>query len=99
MAYKILNLRKYTKGYSSLRLRRKKERHGQLTALLMVAPMVYMNGFKAELIGRTNTAIHAYTSPDITWSLRAITPAQKIINSCELFYTCKHPKTLCTHIV
>ena len=31
-----------------------------------MAVRVYRNGFKAELIGRMKTAVHAYTSPEIS---------------------------------
>ena len=40
----------------------------------MIAERVYKNGFKAELIGRTNTAVQAYTSPDISVPVSAIIP-------------------------
>jgi hypothetical protein len=44
------------------------------TFLPMIAVNVYKTGFKAELIGRTNTALQAYTSPDITRPDNAIKP-------------------------
>ena len=47
-----------------------------VTFLPNIAEHVYKNGFKAELIGRTTTAIHAYTSPGITWSVIARMPGK-----------------------
>ena len=45
-----------------------------LTCLLIIADSVYKKGFIAELIGNTNTAVYAYTSPDIIWPFKAIRP-------------------------
>ena len=44
------------------------------TRFLKSDPRVYRKGFRAELMGSTNTAIHAYTSPEITWPLNASIP-------------------------
>ena len=45
------------------------------TAFPSIAERVYRNGFSAELMGKTSTAVQAYTSPGITWLVRARIPA------------------------
>ena len=55
-----------------------------LTFLLIMADRVYKNGFSAELIGRIITAVQAYTSLGITWSVSARTP--------EIVYKQDRPK-------
>ena len=38
---------------------------------------MYRNGFNAELMGKTSTAVQAYTSPGIAWLDRARIPKMK----------------------
>ena len=47
------------------------------TFFVKIAVSVYKNGLTAELIGRTMTAVQAYTSLGITWSVIASMPMKK----------------------
>ena len=56
----------------------------KLTPFFTVVISVYKNGFRALFIGRTNTVIHEYTSPDIATPPKANTPETR--------------ETLCEHL-